>query len=198
MSQFRPVAAGIIIGLALCAWSSAARAMDASDEPKTALGIHFQLPGSGFSNDGGMALGGLSVSLRFARFLELESGVTAMGDARGVGNATFLRMGIAPNLVLPGSDNRWSVRVPLLLGYTYLPMQAPNGEPNTTFHAVTATAGLDTTRWSLGGIGLNVRLLAYAGLANKTMTGLLDRLASHSAMQANVGLALSLGFGTRL
>jgi len=172
--------------------------MDVSDEPTTSMGIHFQLPGSGFSNDGGMALGGLSVSLRFARFLEVESGVTAMGDMRGVGNATFIRVGIVPNLLLPRSDNRWSVRVPLLLGYTYLPKQAASGEADTTFHSATVTTGLDTTRWSLGGIGLNVRLLAYAGVENKTMSGLFDRLAGHSAMQANVGMALSLGFGTRL
>jgi len=179
-------------------WARPGNAMDASSEPRTALGIHFQLPGSGFSNDGGMALGGLSVSLRFARFLEVESGVTAMGDVRGAGNATFIRVGIAPNLLLPRSDNQWSVRFPLLMGYTYLPLQTANGEPNTTFHAVTATAGLDTTRWSAGGIGLNVRLLAYAGVENKTITGLLDRLAGQSAMQATVGLALSLGFGASL
>ena len=187
-----------LAALGLCLGAGPAAAQELSGEPRTALGIHFQLPGSGISNDGGMALGGLSASLRFAHFLELEAGVTAMGDSVGVGNATFVRVGVAPSLLLPRSDNRWSVRVPLLLGYTYLPKQAAAGQASSTFHALTASVGLDTTRWSLGGIGLNVRLLAYAGLENKMMADLFDRLAERTVVQATVGLALSLGFGARL
>jgi hypothetical protein len=159
--------------------------------PYTALTIN-----GGSPQDGFWTMGGGSVAAQIVNWVEVEVGGRLLVNPCRLGPELGVRAGAAPALLDRRAQprQRWTLRVPLLIGYSYLPTRGGGCDKATIYasHALVFASGLDATVW-LARLGVTFRVLGFGGgeLAKAVSYGQASRGAV-SGFLASIGIAIPL------